>query len=59
MLEKITKMPHDVILTMQRSRFGTKLDPALMDPLIDIAAKYNMISAPIAARTLIYPGFAS
>ena len=44
---------------MQRSRFGTKLDPALMDPLIDIAAKYNMISAPIAARTLIYPGFAN
>ncbi|HEV8021984.1 MAG TPA: ABC transporter substrate-binding protein [Candidatus Lustribacter sp.] len=58
-LETITKMPHDVILAMSRSRFGTKLDPALMDPLIDIAAKNNMISAPIAARTLIYPGFAS
>jgi hypothetical protein len=28
-----------------------------MDPLIDIAAKNGMISAPIAARTLIYPGF--
>jgi NitT/TauT family transport system substrate-binding protein len=58
-LEKATKMPHDVIMTMQRSRFGTKLSPALMDPLIDIAAKHNMIAAPIAARTLIYPGFAS
>lgn len=58
-LEKITGMPHDVILHIQRSRFGTKLDPALMDPLISIAAKYNMISAPIAARTLIYPGFAN
>lgn len=57
-LETITKMPHDVILAMSRSHFGTKLDPALMDPLIDIAAKNNMISAPIAARTLIYPGFA-
>jgi NitT/TauT family transport system substrate-binding protein len=56
-LEKATKMPHEVILGMQRSRYGTKLDPALMDPLIDIAAKNGMISAPIAARTLIYPGF--
>ena len=58
-LERITKMPHDVILTMLRSRFGTKLNAALMDPLIDIAAKNNMIPAPIAARTLISPGFAS
>lgn len=57
-LEKATKMPHEVILGMQRARFGTKLDPALMDPLIDIAAKNNMIPAPIPGRTLIYPGFA-
>jgi ABC-type nitrate/sulfonate/bicarbonate transport system substrate-binding protein len=56
-LEKQTKMPHEVILGMQRSRYGTKLDPALMDPLIDIAAAHGMISAPIASKTLIYPGF--
>jgi ABC-type nitrate/sulfonate/bicarbonate transport system substrate-binding protein len=58
-LEKITQVPHDIVVSMQRSRFGTKLDPALMDPLIRIAAEHNMISAPIAARTLIYPGFES
>jgi NitT/TauT family transport system substrate-binding protein len=58
-LEKASKMPHEVILNMTRSRYGTKLDPALMDSLIQIAAKNNMISAPIPARTLIYPGFAS
>jgi NitT/TauT family transport system substrate-binding protein len=58
-LEKATKMPHDVILGMQRARFGTKLDAGLMDPLIEVAAKNNMISAVIPARTLIYPGFAS
>lgn len=58
-LEKITQVPHDVVVSMTRSRFGTKLDPALMDPLIRIAAEHKMISAPIAARTLIYPGFQS
>jgi hypothetical protein len=47
-----------VIENMTRSRFGTKLDAALIDPLIEIAAKNNMISAAIPARTLIYPGFA-
>lgn len=58
-LERITKMPHDVIVAITRARFGTKCSPALMDPLIDIAAKNNMISSAIPARTLIYPGFAS
>jgi ABC-type nitrate/sulfonate/bicarbonate transport system substrate-binding protein len=57
-LEKASKMPHEVIVNMTRSRFGTKLDAALIDPLIEIAAKNNMISAAIPARTLIYPGFA-
>lgn len=57
-MAKASKMPQDVIVAMSRSIFGTKLDPKLMDPLINIAAEHNMISAPIAARTLIYPGFA-
>jgi NitT/TauT family transport system substrate-binding protein len=57
-LEKASKMTHDVITVMTRSRFGTKVDPALMDPLIDLAAKNGMIPASIPARTLIYPGFA-
>ena len=32
-------MSHDDIATMTRSRFGSKVDPVLMDPLIDLAAK--------------------
>jgi NitT/TauT family transport system substrate-binding protein len=44
---------------MSRCRFGTKLEPALMDPIIDIAAKNGMIPAPIAGRAMVYPGFAA
>jgi NitT/TauT family transport system substrate-binding protein len=58
-MAKASKTPPDVVASMSRSIFGTKLDPKLMDPLIDVAAEQNMISAPIAARTLIYPGFAN
>ena len=59
LLEKASKMPHDAILAMSRCRFGAKLDPALMDPIIDIAAKNGMIPAPIAGRAMVYPGFAA
>lgn len=58
-LEKASKMPHDAILAMSRCRFGTKLDPTLMDPIIDIAAKNGMIPGPIAGRAMVYPGFAA
>lgn len=58
-LEQVSKMPHDVILAMTRARFATKMDPAYMDPLLQIAAKNGMIPTPIAARAMIYPGFAA
>ena len=57
-LERISKVPHDTIVQMARVRFGTKMDPALMDPLLDVAAKNNMISAPVAGKSIVYPGFA-
>jgi NitT/TauT family transport system substrate-binding protein len=57
-LEKISKVAHETLASMTRARFGTKMDPALMDPLLDVAAKNGMIATPIAGRTLVYPGFA-
>jgi ABC-type nitrate/sulfonate/bicarbonate transport system substrate-binding protein len=56
-LESVSKMPHDVILGMVRCPFGTKLDPGLIEPLLNVAAKDGVIPAPIAAKDLIYPGF--
>jgi hypothetical protein len=35
------------------------MDPTLMDPIIDIAAKNGMIPAPISGRAMVYPGFAA
>jgi ABC-type nitrate/sulfonate/bicarbonate transport system substrate-binding protein len=58
-LEAISKVPHETIVQMTRVRFGTKMDPALMDPLLDVAAKNGMISAPISGKTIVYPGFAT
>jgi hypothetical protein len=38
---------------MTRARFGEQLTPALMQPLIDVAAKFGGFN-PFPARELIY-----
>jgi NitT/TauT family transport system substrate-binding protein len=57
-LERISKMPHDVILRMGRATFGTKLEPAMLEAPIVAAAKTGMIPSAVPAEALIYPGFA-
>jgi NitT/TauT family transport system substrate-binding protein len=53
LLAKYTKIDPAVIATMTRARFGEQLTPALMQPLIDVAAKFGPFNA-FPARELIY-----
>jgi len=53
LLGKYTKIDPAVIATMTRARFGEQLTPALMQPLIDVAAKFGGFN-PFPARELIY-----
>jgi NitT/TauT family transport system substrate-binding protein len=51
---KFTGISPSVIASMTRTVAGTSLDPKLIQPLIDIAARYKVIAAPFDARTMIY-----
>jgi NitT/TauT family transport system substrate-binding protein len=58
-LERVSKMPHDVILGVTRIPYGTKLDPAMLEAPIQAAAKMGLIPTAVPASTLIYTGFAN
>jgi NitT/TauT family transport system substrate-binding protein len=53
----ITKVDLATVQTMQRNPLSTSLNPAYIQPLLDMAARYNVISRPVKASELIYPGF--
>ena len=53
MLATLTKLPVDTIRPMRRAEFGTTLDPKLMQPVLDIGARYKAIERPVAAADLI------
>lgn len=52
-LAKYTKIDPRVIATMVRAHYAEQLAPALMQPLIDVAAKYENFT-PLPAQELIY-----
>jgi len=53
MLATLTKLPVESIRAMRRAVFGTTLDPKLMQPTLDIGARYKAIERPVAAADLI------
>ena len=53
MLAGLTKLPLENIRAMRRAAFGTTLDPKLMQPVLDIGARYKAIERPVAAADLI------
>jgi NitT/TauT family transport system substrate-binding protein len=55
-LAKHTAVPEETALAMTRSRFGESLSPKLLQPTIDILAKYKAIDAPFPAAELIFKG---
>jgi NitT/TauT family transport system substrate-binding protein len=56
MMAEATKIPLAVFSSMARVQSATKLDPALVQPLIDVAAKYKQIPHAFPAAELFYAG---
>jgi NitT/TauT family transport system substrate-binding protein len=52
-LVAVNKMPAEVAAKMERSYYGEKLSPALLQPVIDAAAKYGAIAQPFPAADVI------
>ncbi len=52
-LSQYTKIPAAVIATMTRARYGEVLSPALVQPVIDVAARY-LHFASFPAQELLY-----
>lgn len=55
-LSKFTGISADVIAKMTRAHMGTVLDPKLIQPVVDVCVRYNIIPAPINAADMIAPG---
>jgi NitT/TauT family transport system substrate-binding protein len=52
-LAKYSKMDLDTIRAMNRAKYATSLDVNLMQPVLDIALKYQLIDKRIAAADLV------
>lgn len=52
-LSKYSKLSVDRIRAMTRTSFATSLDPALMQPVLDIATNHKLIDKAVAARALM------
>ena len=53
-IERIMHVDAAVGATMNRATYGTDLDPALLQPVIDSALKYAILSRPVAVSDLIW-----
>ncbi len=52
-LAKYTKIPPETIAKMQRARFALTLDPAMLQPVIDVSAQYKVLAHGFPATELI------
>jgi NitT/TauT family transport system substrate-binding protein len=48
------KIDPEIALRMNRAPYSERLDPAQIQPVIDVAAKYGALPAPFPAASLIY-----
>jgi hypothetical protein len=51
-LLKYTKLTPEIVAHMNRATYGTALEPALIQPVIDNAAKYGSFPRPVTAAEL-------
>jgi hypothetical protein len=51
----LSLQPQDIASLGERVQLGTALSPQLMKPLVDAAAKYHVVPAPVDPRDLISP----
>src|SRR5579875_3263423 len=56
LLAEVSKIPLSVITSMERGVLGTQLTPALVQPVIDVSAKYNVLSRSFPASEVIWNG---
>lgn len=56
MMAEVTKIPLATMQKVRRVGFTTTLDPALVQPMIDVAAKYGQIPRVFAAKDLFWGG---
>ncbi len=54
MLQKFLPVSDDVLTTMVRARYAEQFDPALIQPVLDTAAKYGVLKEPMKAADLIF-----
>jgi len=52
-LAKYTKIAPETIAKMQRAQFALTLDPAMLQPVIDVSAQYKVIARAFPATELI------
>jgi NitT/TauT family transport system substrate-binding protein len=53
-LLKYTKLTPEIVARMQRATYGTALEPGLLQPVIDNAAKYGSFPRPVTAAELTW-----
>ena len=56
-LEAMTKVSPEVAATMNRAYFGTRLDAALLDPILVLTQRYGITKTTLTGKSLIYDGF--
>lgn len=56
MMAEVTKIPVEVMQKVRRVLCATTLDPRLVQPLVDSAAKYRLIDRAFPAGELFWPG---
>jgi NitT/TauT family transport system substrate-binding protein len=54
-VSQISKLPLPVVQHMQRAYYGERLDPRMIQPVIDATAKYGAIAKPFPASEIISP----
>ncbi|MGA2391923.1 MAG: ABC transporter substrate-binding protein [Candidatus Lustribacter sp.] len=52
---RFTKIPLDVAQTMARNVFATSFDPQLMQPVLDIAGRYQLTTRTVRAQEIAQP----
>jgi NitT/TauT family transport system substrate-binding protein len=55
LLAQTTSIDAGIIARMTRVECGTMLDPALLQPLVDLCARYKLLAQPFDARDMIAP----
>jgi hypothetical protein len=54
MMSEITKIPLPVFRKMARIEGATSADPALLQPVIELAARYNVIPRSFPAKEMYF-----